>query len=373
MHRMVFVTAVMENAEEIRWQRRVTCPKCHQQTHELLLIHAKILDEDACQRYPDCYCRKTACLLVALETYPDDYLICLDLDVILDDTLVANICASPLHQTPAWFSLCASERAVEPFLLNAMILYFSTILEVISIQLAYTKTPILVGKFMILHAPFFHDCFTLRQLERIWGRTISEDYRLANILKDHCGRTTQIVDWPVYTRPSTTPATLELFWSKTRRWMQGSHAPTIRRFLFWAVMHKPLLVLPFWLSGILSPATTFALYIVLFLSETLSIAVTGKSITFSRLVQMFCCTAAWELILPCIYIAWNVVDRFTWYNRTYVMNRFDDEMLYVMDKPMPKPTPNYRCCIESATTTPLVPTPLNCSNETNKNKRSLRT
>jgi hypothetical protein len=355
MHRMVFVTAVMDHAEEICWQHRVTCPKCKQPTHELQLIHAKILDEDACRRYPDCYCRKTACLLVALETYPDDYLICLDLDVVLDDALIGNICASPLHQTPAWFSLCAPERPVEPHFLNAMILYFFTFLQVITVQLTYTNTPILVGKFMILHAPFFHDCFTLRQLERIWGRTISEDYRLAKILKDQCGRTTQIVEWPVYTRPSSSPATLELVWSKTRRWMQGSYPSTVCRFLLWALMHKPLLVLPLWFYELLSPAAALVLYAALFMLETLSVMLNAKSRTLLRLLQVFLCTAAWELILPFIYVAWNLVDRFTWYRRTYVMSRFDDEMLYVMDEVKPTPTDVVNQAEGPATDVPLSP------------------
>jgi hypothetical protein len=331
MRRLVFVTAVMSNAGETRWRRRVTCPKCMQQTHELELIHAKIFDEDACAQFPDCYCRKTACLLVAIERYPHDYLVCLDLDVIMDDTLLGNICASPLHQTPAWFSPSACDNPVEPYFFNAMIGYFWTLLLVIGVRFAYLKTPFLAGKFMILHAPFFHDCFTMKQLERIWGRAISEDYRLANVLKEQCGRTPQILEWPVYTRPATTPATAELLWTKSRRWMQGSHTTTIRRILFWAFMSKPALVFPFLWFDVLHPWNTVTLYAVLFLNEVLSVTVAGKAITPLRFLQVFVCGIVWEIILPFMYVAWNVSDRFTWYKRTYVMSRFDDEMLYVID------------------------------------------
>jgi hypothetical protein len=273
-------------------------------------------------------------LLVALETYPEDYLIYLDQDVVLDDTLVGNICASPLHEAPAWFSICTPGRPVEPSFLNAMIIYFFTFLQVITVQLAYTRTPILVGTFMILHAPFFHACFTLRELERIWGRAISEDYRLATILKDRCRRSTRIVEWPVFTRTSPYPATFKLLWSKTRRWMQGTYSSMAYRLPFCIVIHKPLMVLMLWCSGILDSATSsLCLYAVLFVSEALSITLLGNAVTLLRLLQVLLCTAAWELILPYMYIAWNAVDRFTWYRRTYIMSRFDDEILSVIDQP----------------------------------------
>jgi hypothetical protein len=270
-------------------------------------------------------------LLYALELFPRDKLVCLDLDVILDNELIGNICATPLSQCPAWTASIVCEDPVEPFFFNAMLTYLWSMMLIIGLRFIYLGDGFLIGKFMIIDASFINECFSLQQLERIWGSSINEDFRLATILKQQCNRTTRVVDWPVYIRKAEVPATAGLLWSKSRRWMQGIHLPTIQRIFFFALDSKPLLALAFFWFGVLDSTSTAVLYGCIFVSEALGVTLIGRVFSPVRFLQMLVCGLVWECIMPWMVTAWVISQRFTWYKRTYVMSYFADEMMYVID------------------------------------------